>query len=85
MGRVGREGTKGNECDGSLFSLCDYSKTLLSFQPRIRQLLTNSPNRKAERIAWAPKENSGAIVAALWRKNALIKKKKKNTRMPYMQ
>lgn len=59
------------ERDGSLFSLCDYSKTLLVPTQNSRTRLTrNVPNRKAERVAWAPRENSGAIVAILRRGNA---------------
>lgn len=55
------------ESDGSLFSLCDYSKTLLVPTQNSRTRLTrDEPNRKAGRNRVGDRgENSSAIVADL--------------------
>lgn len=72
MGRVGKQRGQREASVTEVYFLCVTIRRRYTSQPRIRQI-ADSPNRKAERIAWVSRENSGAIVAALWHGLALKK------------
>lgn len=65
MDRVGKQRGQRETSVTEVYFLFVTIRRRYTSQPRIRQIV-DSPNRKAERIAWASRENSDAIVAALW-------------------